>query len=138
MMAGMKTSGLLFLLGVCLSADAQPRLALDSLLRDYEVVDLSVTVAENMPAQWAANPPLQRWTSNWFTPAQSTYGTAAPNDGPYYAQRYVIDEHTGTQSDFPAHFIPPPDSGLPHASAQGRVTGEKYPLERMMGPAAVI
>jgi isatin hydrolase len=109
-----------------------------ALLRDFEVIDLSVTVSDNMPSHWALNPPMQRWVANWFTPTKNAYGAAPANDGPYYSQRYVIDEHTGTQSDFPAHFIPPPNSGLPFAGPQGLVTGDKYPLERMMGPAAVI
>ena len=135
---GMKIGGTFALLTCCIPVVAQNRLPLESLLRDYEVVDLTVTVAENMPAQWAANPPLQRWTANWFTPGKTPYGTSAPNDGPYYSQRYVIDEHTGTQSDFPAHFVPPPNSGLPFAGPQGSMTGDKYPLDRMMGPAVVI
>jgi isatin hydrolase len=109
-----------------------------ALFRDYDVVDLSVTVSESMPAHWGLNPPMQRWVSNWFTPIRNAYSVAPANDGPYYAQRYVIDEHTGTQTDFPAHFIPPPDSGLPFAGPQGLVTGDKYPLDRMMGPAVVI
>jgi isatin hydrolase len=109
------------------------------LFRDYEVVDLTVTVSETLPAQWAANPPLQRWTANWFQAGKNIYGTvAAPSEGPYYSQRYVIDEHTGTQVDFPAHFVPPPGSGLPFASEMGRMTGDKYPLDRLMGPAVVI
>ncbi len=108
------------------------------LFRDYEVVDLTVTVSENMPAHWALNPPMQRWVANWFAPNKNTYGSVPSNEGPYYSQRYVIDEHTGTQSDFPAHFIPPPNSGLPFAGPQGLITGDKYPLNRMMGPAAVI
>jgi kynurenine formamidase len=103
------------------------------------VIDLSVTVSETLPGNWADLPRFQRWTYNWFTPLKNSYGQViSPSDGPYYGQRYVIDEHTGTQVDFPAHFIPPPDSGLPHAGEQGRVTGDKYPLERLMGPAAVI
>ena len=105
---------------------------------DYEIVDLTVTVSETMPAHWAANPPLQRWTNNWFTPAKNSYGSSAPSEGPYYSQRYIIDEHTGTQVDFPAHFIPPAGSGLPFASEMGRITGDKYPLERLMGTAVVI
>src|SRR5688572_22870766 len=110
-----------------------------NLFKDYTVVDLTVTMHENLPAHWGANPPLQRWTNNWFAAGKNAYGTAnPPSEGPYYSQRYVIDEHTGTQSDFPAHFVPPPGSGLPHAGPQGLITGDKYPLERMMGPAAVI
>jgi kynurenine formamidase len=125
------------LCAACLPAAAQIRL--DRLLSDYEVVDLSVTVSETMPAHWGANPPFQRWTYNWFAPAKNVYGTVSqPSEGPYYGQRYVIDEHTGTQTDFPAHFVPPPGSGLPFAGELGRMTGDKYPLDRMMGPAAVI
>lgn len=104
-----------------------------------KVVDLTVLISEDLPAHWGANPPFARWTNNWFEKPKNVYGTtAAPSVGPYYSQRYVIDEHTGTQSDFPAHFVPPPDSGLPNAGPQGLVTGDKYPLSRMMGPAVVI
>jgi kynurenine formamidase len=118
---------------------AVPNLAPNVLFTDYDVVDLSVTVSETMPAHWAANPPMQRWTYNWFAPQTNAYGTVqVPSEGPYYGQRYVIDEHTGTQTDFPAHFIPPPNSGLPHAGPMGALTGDKYPLDRMMGPAVVI
>lgn len=104
----------------------------------YDVLDLSVLVAENLPGHWGANPPLQRWTNNWFAPTKNSYGTPMPSEGPYYSQRYVIDEHTGTQSDYPAHFVPPPTSGLPGAGPMGDLTGDKYPLDRMMGPAVVI
>ena len=110
-----------------------------SLFNDYEIIDLTVTMSETLPGHWASNPPLQRWTNNWFVPGKNVYGTVnSPSEGPYYSQRYVIDEHTGTQSDFPAHFVPPPGSGLPHAGPMGLMTGDKYPLERMMGPAVVI
>ena len=103
------------------------------------VVDLTVLVSETLPAHWGANPPFARWTSNWFEVLDNQYGTpATPNAAPYYSQRFVIDEHTGTQTDFPAHFVPPPDSGLPHAGPMGSMTGDRYPLERMMGPAVVI
>ena len=103
------------------------------------VVDLTVLVSETLPAHWGANPPFARWTSNWFEVLDNQYGTpATPNAAPYYSQRFVIDEHTGTQTDFPAHFVPPPDSGLPHAGPMGSMTGDRYPLGRMMGPAVVI
>lgn len=103
------------------------------------VVDLTVLVSETMPAHWGSNPPFARWTNNWFEELANEYGSPAiPSAAPYYSQRYVIDEHTGTQTDFPAHFIPPPDSGLPHAGPMGALTGDKYPLARLMGPAVVI
>jgi kynurenine formamidase len=126
-----------------LPAAAAPELAATALtplevFSGYDVVDLSVLVAENLPGHWGANPPLQRWTNNWFAPTKNSYGTPMPSEGPYYSQRYVIDEHTGTQSDYPAHFVPPPTSGLPGAGPMGDLTGDKYPLDRMMGPAVVI
>jgi len=118
---------------------AATTLAPAALFADYDVVDLSVTVAENMPAHWGTSPPFQRWTYNWFQQEKDHYGNDYfASEGPYFGQRYVIDEHTGTQSDFPAHFVPPPGSGLPGASQMGAMTGEKYPLDRMMGPAVVI
>ena len=103
------------------------------------IVDLTVLIGEDLPAHWGANPPFARWTNNWFDKSKNVYDTTAVNSAaPYYSQRYVIDEHTGTQTDFPAHFVPPPGSGLPHAGPQGAVTGDKYPLDRLMGPAVVI
>ncbi len=103
------------------------------------IVDLTVLIGEDLPAHWGASAPFARWTNNWFAKSRNAYDTTAVNSvGPYYSQRYVIDEHTGTQTDFPAHFVPPPDSGLPHAGPQGAVTGDKYPLDRLMGPAVVI
>lgn len=118
---------------------AAPALSPAAVFKDYDVVDLSVTVSEMMPAHWASNPPMQRWTANWFTEQKNSFGSpSTPHDGPWYGQRYVIDDHTGTQTDFPPHFIPPPDSGLPFAGPTGTLTGDKYPLDRMMGPAVVI
>lgn len=113
--------------------------SLDSAAQAGRVVDLTVLLAETLPAHWGSNPPFARWTNNWFEQTNNAYGSpAAGSAGPFYSQRFVLDEHTGTQTDFPAHFVPPPDSGLPHASPMGAVTGDKYPLNRMMGPAAVI
>ena len=103
------------------------------------IVDLTVLVSERLPAHWGSNPPFARWTNNWFEVPVNAYGTpAAPSSAPYYSQRFVMDEHTGTQTDFPAHFVPPPGRRLPHAGPAGALTGDKYPLSRMMGPAAVI
>ncbi len=121
------------------NAFAQSAADWGALLGKSRIVDLTVTVSETMPANWADNPRFQRWTFNWFEPIRNAYGQIiAPSEGPYYGQRYIIDEHTGTQVDFPAHFIPPPDTKLPFAGEKGRVTGDKYPVERLMGPAVVI
>jgi len=112
---------LLVLLVVTPKAQAQTGPDWASLLAKTRIVDLTVTVSETLPSNWADNPRFQRWTFNWFVPIRNAYGQViAPSEGPYYGQRYIIDEHTGTQVDFPAHFIPPPDSGLPYAGEQGR------------------
>lgn len=58
--------------------------------------------------------------------------------GPYRTRYWVIDEYTGTHFDAPAHFIPPPDSGLAWASALGRESADQVPLRELMGPADVI
>ena len=49
-----------------------------------------------------------------------------------------MDEHVGTHFDAPTHLIPPSDSGLPYANKWGDISGEKVPVEQMMGPALVI
>jgi kynurenine formamidase len=119
-----------------------------------EVVDLTVTVSEDYPAHWPYHPPFKRWIMNWFKKQPGPYSMnprqAAGGAGdtiqedlvqsvfPYYSQQYVIDDHTGTQIDYPAHFIPPPGSGMPFESEMGWMTGDRYPLENQMGPAVVI
>ena len=135
-------------------AQAAPADEIANAVKNGEVVDLTVTVAENYPAHWPFHPPFKRWTMNWFQEVPGQYGKN-PKEGaggaedtvhgnvlqsvfPYYSQQYVIDDHTGTQIDYPAHFVPPPDSGLEFANENGWLTGDKYPPERMMGPAVVI
>jgi isatin hydrolase len=135
-------------------AKAAPADEIANAVKNGEVVDLTVTVAENYPAHWPFHPPFKRWTMNWFQEVPGQYGKN-PKEGaggaedtvhgnvlqsvfPYYSQQYVIDDHTGTQIDYPAHFVPPPDSGLEFANENGWLTGDKYPPERMMGPAVVI
>ncbi len=119
-----------------------------------ELVDLTVTISENYPAHWPYHPPFRRWIMNYFKKLPGPYsnnprsGVGGPGDTvhenlvqsvfPYLSQQYVIDEHTGTQVDFPAHFIPPPGSDMPFASDMGWMTGDKYPLKNQMGPAVVI
>src|SRR5262249_23643611 len=58
--------------------------------------------------------------------------------GPYYTCWMTIHEHTGTHFDAPTHYIPPPRSGLPHASDWGAVYGDRIPVRQFQGPAAVV
>jgi kynurenine formamidase len=108
-------------------------------LSNAEVVDLTVLISEQMPAHWPTHAPFQRWTFNWFKPVPGSYGdNLAQSVFPYYGQRYVIDEHTGTQTDCPAHFIPPEGSGVEFAGPMGAMTCDKVSPSQWMGTAAVI
>lgn len=104
-----------------------------------ELVDLSVALAEHLPAAWPTHMPFQRKIFNWYAPGgedqiQPIHG----HRGPYQTAWLTLDEHCGTHFDAPTHFIPPPDSGLPHASDLGRETGDTIDLGRLIGPATVI
>ncbi len=108
-------------------------------MKDAEVVDLSVLISEQLPAHWPTHAPFQRWTFNWFKPVKGPYSdNYAQSVFPYYGQRYVIDEHTGTQLDCPAHFIPPEGSGLPFAGPMGKMTCDKMSVTQWLGPAVVV
>lgn len=136
------------------AAKADPATEIAAAVSGGEVVDLTVTISENYPAHWPFHPPFRRWTMNWFEPEPGPYtqnpkeGAGGPEDTiqenlvqsvfPYYSQQVVIDEHTGTQVDYPAHFVPPAGSGIEFESETGWLTGDKYPVDRMMGPAVVI
>ncbi len=103
-----------------------------------EMIDLSVTLAENMPCAWPTHIPFQRKIYSWFEGR-----TAPPQDvqgwrGPYHTAWLTIDEHCGTHVDAPSHFIPPPDSGLPNAGEVGRINGDDLALTDLCGPAARI
>jgi len=135
-------------------AKADPASEIAAAVGGGEVVDLTVTISENYPAHWPFHPPFRRWTMNWFETKDGPY-TKNPREGaggagdtvqenlvqsvfPYYSQQMVIDEHTGTQADFPAHFVPPEGSGIEFQSETGWMTGDKYPVGNMMGPAVVM
>ena len=49
-----------------------------------------------------------------------------------------MDEHTGTHVNAPRHFIPPPDSQLPHAGPAGDIGVDRLPLLAAAGPASVV
>jgi len=72
------------------------------------VVDLTVTVSEDYPAHWPYHPPFKRWimTGNPREGAGGAGDTVredlVQSVFPYFSQQYVIDDHTGTQADFPA------------------------------------
>ncbi|MBO0801701.1 MAG: cyclase family protein [Nocardiopsaceae bacterium] len=113
--------------------------SLASMLGRARTVDLTLTLAEELPAAWSTHMPYQQKTFQYFTgvDSQASHLNKNPN-GPYQTRWLLIDEHTGTHVDAPAHFIPEPDTGLPHADPAGTVTAEQIPLEQLAGPAVVI
>ncbi|MBM3877993.1 MAG: cyclase family protein [Verrucomicrobia bacterium] len=91
------------------------------------VQDLSLPVSPAWPCVWPVGM-MQHITIPRFT-----FGPGA-----FHRETIVLDEHTGTQWDAPAHFVPPPGSGLPGAGPMGLVTGEKVPVWQFVGEACVI
>jgi kynurenine formamidase len=99
----------------------------------YEIVDLSLPVAEDLPCSWPGDVDFRHSLVNWYTPTED-----APSFGPYHTKLLQLNEHTATHLDAPAHWIPPPDSGLPNAGPRGETTSDRIPLEQLTGPAAVV
>jgi isatin hydrolase len=104
----------------------------------YEIVDLSVPMAEDLPCYWPTHQPYQQKVWNWYETRRDQVVPVYSRSGPYATRWLMIDEHTGTHLDAPLHFIPPPGSGLPNAGQWGSVSADKVPLSQLMGPAAVI
>lgn len=91
------------------------------------VADLSLSVATELPCVWPVG----------MTPL-AVVPTATFGRTGRHRDMLVIDEHTGTQWDAPAHFVPPPGSGLEGAGPMGAITGEKVPAWQFCGEACVI
>ncbi|NYI67229.1 cyclase family protein [Spelaeicoccus albus] len=106
--------------------------------RPRRIIDLTLLLAEELPAAWAKHMPYQQKTFNYFANVDSQASPLKSATGPYQTRWLLIDEHTGTHVDAPAHFIPEPDTGLPHAADVGSVTVEQIPLDQLMGPAVVV
>lgn len=110
------------------------------LVRSARVVDLSLTLSEDLPCSWPGALPYRHKTDHWFTDAEGDGRSPlrARSGAPYHTCMLFMDEHTGTHFDAPAHFVPPPGSGLPDAGPQGAVTAEQVGLEKFMGTALVV
>lgn len=119
---------------------AEPATAAAPLLAEqgYEVIDLSLLLAEDLPCYWGTHLPFQHKTWNWFATRRDPAANVHSRSGPYATRWMAIDEHTGTHVDAPNHFIPPDGSGLPYAGPAGAISVEHVPLDQLMGPAAVI
>jgi kynurenine formamidase len=110
-----------------------------SVLAEAEIVDLSVTLDELLPCVWPGNMHFEHNVENWYVPLQD--GDAPQrlrSVGPWYTCWMTLHEHVGTHFDAPPHYIPPSGSGLPHASEFGDLYGDKVPLGKLQGTAAVV
>ena len=110
-----------------LALAATTPVAAENLSPKQGVVDLSLAVAADLPCVWPVG----------MTPL-AVVPTATFGRFGRHRDMLVIDEHTGTQWDAPAHFVPPPDSGIEGAGPMGLVTGEKVPAWQFCGEACVI
>lgn len=109
---------------------------IEQALRGYRIVDLSVVLSEDMPS-WPGHMLFTHKVHNWYEPVPAP-GQALRSTAAYYTCWMTIDEHCGTHFDAPPHFVPPPGSGLPHASELGAAYGDHIALERLQGPAVVV
>lgn len=114
-----------------------PAEVLSHLLRSAELVDLTLTISDDVPASWPTHMPLQIRAWNWFTQIDAPLHYV-PSVIAFQTRWMILDEHVGTHFDAPPHFIPPSDSGLPLACEWGDLYGDMVPLDRLCGPAAVI
>jgi kynurenine formamidase len=102
------------------------------------VVDLSLLLAEELPCWWSTHMPFQQKTFSYFDARGDAAQRVINRSGAYQTRWLLVDEHTGTHVDAPAHFFPELATGLEGAAEIGSVTTEQLPLQQMMGPAAVI
>ena len=100
-------------------------------------MDLSLTLSERLPGTWPGHMTYAHHNWNWFAEVEGPTGKTR-STAPYQTNFVVMDEHCGTHFDAPTHFVPPPGSGLYLAGPLGDQTGDKVPLEDLMGPAVVV
>lgn len=114
-----------------------PAQTLTDVLTRYHLVDLSLTLDDRLPCAWPGNVAFQHKVHNWYAPVTEGPQPISSRSS-FYTCWFTVDEHAGTHFDAPPHFIPPPDTALPHASEWGSQYGDKVPLEELQGPAVVV
>lgn len=89
-------------------ASSQMTDARDATPPSGRLVDLTLLVAEELPCWWATHMPYQHKTFNYFADGGTDAAPLLSRTGTYQTRWMLIDEHTGTHVDAPAHFVPPP------------------------------
>lgn len=110
---------------------------LGRLLAGGRLIDLTLTIAEDMPCWWPTHMPFQHKIWNWYEDEVAEPVSLRSRAGPYQTRWMAIDEHTGTHFDAPSHFIPREESNLPNAGPAGSITGDKVPVQQFFGSARV-
>jgi isatin hydrolase len=105
-------------------------------LAEFELVDLTLTLDEELPGSWPGTEPYRHEIENYYVPVAD--GRQYPSAGPFYACWMTLHEHVATHFDAPAHFTPPPGSGIEGESELGTVFGDGADVRSLQGPAAVI
>ncbi|MCY0894580.1 MAG: cyclase family protein [Acidibacillus sp.] len=108
-----------------------------AIIDGVELIDLSVLVSESLPSYWPSHMPFSSKVWNYYIELNEKLGFIQ-SQAPYQTRFWIIDEHCGTHFDAPTHFIPPIESGLPWANKMGAQTGDKVPLEDLIGDAVCI
>jgi kynurenine formamidase len=114
--------------------------SLDSIaaqLAGRELVDLTLTLDEELPGSWPGTEPYRHVNENYYVPVDAD-GQQHPSVGPFYANWMTLHEHVATHFDAPVHFTPPPGSGIDGESELGTVFGDLADMRALQGPAAVI
>ncbi|MES4784576.1 MAG: cyclase, partial [Nitrospiraceae bacterium] len=105
-----RTIALLYATFLCLALVACAR------ERTHTLVDLTYPLGEET-VYWPTNKPFQ-WEKTYWGMTEAGYWYASAN--------FSASEHGGTHIDAPIHF------------AQGRLTVDQIPIDRLIGPAVVI
>lgn len=128
--------------GGAVSARTSPDLAVALLegLRRMRLVDLTLSIAEDLPASWATHMPFQAKPWNWFRDEHAGPTRLLAGCGPYFTRWLLLDEHIGTHFDAPSHFIPP--AGLEAAdnvpAGAAATSAEQIVISQFAGRTAVI
>jgi kynurenine formamidase len=93
-----------------------------------DVIDLSLLLAPKLPCTWPSS----------FLPPFVLMRYLRHGPGPYASEAIVVDEHTGSHWDAPAHFIPPPISALPNNGQMGNVPSDQIPVWSFTGEGCVV
>ena len=119
----------------------------DTAMKKGEVVDLSLTVAMDLPGWWPVGGTIPY--------VMGDYNKWDGFGGPYWTRTHIFDSHVATHYDSPQHFIPAPgfDNNTYNDFVKGvlaeyeskygprptsEISNEKVPITQFVGPLRVL